>query len=130
MIDSDDPSHADQRRVVARGFGPRQMAAYKDHVEDVARSLVDAIIDKGRCDVVADIARPLPMTLIGEMVGADPSESELRVGWMWTDWERRFHTECFDKSVTHTRASAVGIRMCDEDRQTICNRRMDHIAFR
>lgn len=81
MIDSDDPSHADQRRVVARGFGPRQMAAYKDHVEDVARSLVDAIIDKGRCDVVADIARPLPMTLIGEMLGADPSEYERLQGW-------------------------------------------------
>ena len=74
MIDSDDPSHADQRRSVARGFGPRQMAAYQTHVEDVARHLVDAVVAKGSCDIVADIAKPLPMTLIGEMLGADPSE--------------------------------------------------------
>lgn len=74
MIDSDDPSHADQRRGVARGFGPRQMTAYQSHVEAVARQLVDAVIDKGSCDIVADIAKPLPMTLIGEMLGADPSE--------------------------------------------------------
>ena len=74
MIDSDDPSHADQRRGVARGFGPRQMAAYQSHVESVARELVDAVIDTGSCDIVADIAKPLPMTLIGEMLGADPSE--------------------------------------------------------
>ena len=74
MIDSDDPSHADQRRSVARGFGPRQMTAYQTHVEDVARQLVDAVVSKGSCDIVADIAKPLPMTLIGEMLGADPSE--------------------------------------------------------
>lgn len=74
MIDSDDPSHADQRRGVARGFGPRQMSAYETHVREVARALVDAVIDKGSCDIVTDIAKPLPMTLIGEMLGADPSE--------------------------------------------------------
>ena len=74
MIDSDDPSHANQRRGVARGFGPRQMAAYETHVREVARALVDAVIAKGSCDIVADIAKPLPMTLIGEMLGADPSE--------------------------------------------------------
>ena len=39
MIDSDDPSHADQRRGVARGFGPRQMSAYETHVREVARAL-------------------------------------------------------------------------------------------
>ena len=81
MIDSDDPSHADQRRVVARGFGPRQMKAYEDHVTEVSRRLVDAIVDRGECDVVADIARPLPMTLIGEMLGAPESDYEKLQSW-------------------------------------------------
>ena len=74
MIDSDDPAHADQRRSVARGFGPRQMSAYETHVKEVAKQLVDAVIHNGSCDIVADIAKPLPMTLIGEMLGADPSK--------------------------------------------------------
>jgi cytochrome P450 family 142 subfamily A polypeptide 1 len=71
MIDSDDPWHAAQRRLVAQGFTQRQMAAYEGHVVAVARQLVDDIAAKGSCDVVADIAKPLPMTLIGEMLGAD-----------------------------------------------------------
>ena len=81
MIDADDPSHADQRRVVARGFGPRQMKAYEDHVVEVSRRLVDAVIERGECDVVADIARPLPMTLIGEMLGAPESDYEMLQTW-------------------------------------------------
>jgi len=81
MIDADDPSHADQRRVVARGFGPRQMKAYEDHVTEVSRRLVDSVIDRGECDVVTDIARPLPMTLIGEMLGAPECDYEKLQTW-------------------------------------------------
>jgi len=81
MIDADDPSHADQRRIVARGFGPRQMKAYEEHVVEVSRQLVDAVIARGECDVVADIARPLPMTLIGEMLGAPESDYEKLQTW-------------------------------------------------
>lgn len=81
MIDSDDPSHADQRRIVARGFGPRQMKAYEEHVVEVARHLVDAVIDRGECDIVDDVARPLPMTLIGEMLGAPESDYEMLQTW-------------------------------------------------
>lgn len=81
MIDSDDPSHADQRRIVARGFGPRQMKAYEEHVVEVARHLVDAVIDRGECDIVDDVARPLPMTLIGEMLGAPESDYEMLQIW-------------------------------------------------
>lgn len=81
MIDADDPSHADQRRIVARGFGPRQMKAYEDHVREVAERLVDAVIARGECDIVSDIARPLPMTLIGEMLGAPESDYEKLQTW-------------------------------------------------
>lgn len=81
MIDSDDPSHAEQRRIVARGFTPRQMKAYEEHVVEVSRRLVDSIIDRGSCDVVADVARPLPMTLIGEMLGAPESDHEILQTW-------------------------------------------------
>lgn len=81
MIDSDDPSHADQRRIVARGFTPRQMKAYEEHVREVSRRLVDSVIERGSCDVVEDIARPLPMTLIGEMLGAPESDYDRLQHW-------------------------------------------------
>ena len=81
MIDSDDPSHADQRRSVQRGFTPRQMAAYETHVREVARQLVDQVIDQGGCDIVTDIAKPLPMTLIGEFLGAPPEDHAKLQDW-------------------------------------------------
>lgn len=81
MIDADDPDHARQRRIVARGFTPRQMAAYETHVAAVARQLVDAVMSRGACDIVADIAKPLPMTLIGEMLGAPESDYERLQTW-------------------------------------------------
>ena len=81
MIDADDPDHARQRRIVSRGFTPRQMAAYESHVEAVARQLVDAVLSRGECDIVADIAKPLPMTLIGEMLGAPESDYERLQTW-------------------------------------------------
>lgn len=81
MIDADDPDHARQRRIVARGFTPRQMAAYENHVVTVAGRLVDAVVRKGSCDIVAEIAKPLPMTLIGEMLGAPESDYERLQTW-------------------------------------------------
>jgi cholest-4-en-3-one 26-monooxygenase len=81
MIDSDDPSHAAQRRLVSQGFTLRQMQAYESHVKEVARKLVDAVEERGACDVVEAIAKPLPMTLIGEMLGADPADFDRLQRW-------------------------------------------------
>ena len=81
MIDSDDPSHADQRRLVQRGFTPRQMVAYEAHVREVATALVDRVIDRGECDLVTDIAKPMPMRLIGELLGAPESDHAMLQGW-------------------------------------------------
>ena len=72
LIDSDDPWHAAQRRLVAQGFTHRQMQLYEDHVCEVATRLVDDVLHGSSCDIVESIARPLPMVLIGEMLGAPP----------------------------------------------------------
>jgi cytochrome P450 family 142 subfamily A polypeptide 1 len=81
MIDADDPYHGDQRRIVARGFTPKQMIRYEAHVHDVVEGLLDRALGLGRFDVVREIARPLPMTLIGELLGADPSDFEQLQHW-------------------------------------------------
>lgn len=70
MIDSDDPWHAVQRRLVSHGFTNRQMRAYEEHIKTTVRQLVDTVLVAGRMDLVDDLAKPLPMTLIGEMLGA------------------------------------------------------------
>ena len=81
LIDSDDPWHAAQRRVVAQGFTHKQMQLYEGHVREVATRLVDQVATVGSCDVVASIAKPLPMTLIGEMLGAEPADYDRLQHW-------------------------------------------------
>ena len=81
MIDADDPLHGAERRVVSGGFTRRQMAAYDEHVRAVATALVDDVYKRGECDLVADISRHLPMTLIGELLGAVAEDYERLQHW-------------------------------------------------
>jgi cholest-4-en-3-one 26-monooxygenase len=81
MIDSDDPRHARQRGIVYRGFTPRQVAGHEAHLRQVARELVDAVAPLGRCDVVADLAAPLPMIVIAELLGVPVDDRHTLQRW-------------------------------------------------
>jgi cytochrome P450 family 142 subfamily A polypeptide 1 len=71
MIDQDDPRHARQRRLVYKGFTPRQVGLLEEHARQVVTAILDRVADKGECDFVTEVAAPLPMTVIGEMLGIE-----------------------------------------------------------
>ncbi len=75
MIAMDDPRHARLRRIVSRGFTPNQLARLQGDLERRASALVDAVIDKGECDFVAEIAAPLPLGLICDLMGIPDSQT-------------------------------------------------------
>lgn len=81
MIDSDDPRHARQRRLVYKGFTPKRVAEHEAHVRAITTELLDAVAHKGRCDFVRDVAAPLPMVLIAEMLGVRPEDREVLQRW-------------------------------------------------
>lgn len=81
MIDRDDPRHRIQRRFVSKGFTPKVIAAKEAHVRSIARSLVDAVAPRGECDVVLELAAPLPMILIAEMLGVRPDDRDTLQHW-------------------------------------------------
>ena len=72
LIAEDGDSHTAMRSIVNRGFTPRRIAAW----ETQARALVDAAMSKlrrgGGFDLVGDLAVPLPVTIIAEMLGVEP----------------------------------------------------------
>jgi len=72
-INNDDPLHQNKRRLVARRFTPRSVKQHEDHVRGIVTDLIDAVAPKGACDVVRDLAAPLPARVIAEMLGF-PSE--------------------------------------------------------
>ncbi|HXC51446.1 MAG TPA: cytochrome P450 [Candidatus Limnocylindrales bacterium] len=69
MINMDDPRHARQRRIVSRGFTPRALARLEASVQSRAATIIDRVIEKGACDFVADIAAPLPLEIICDLMG-------------------------------------------------------------
>ncbi len=76
MINMDDPRHGAQRRIISRGFTPRALARIEAAVDRRAQAVVDRVIEKGECDFVAEIAAPLPLEIICEMVGIPESQSQ------------------------------------------------------
>ncbi len=83
MIDSDDPLHKRRRGIVDRGFHPRPIAEEERRIRETTVELIEEVAAKGECDVVRDLAGPLPMIVIGDMLGT-PRErtSELQ---HWSD---------------------------------------------
>ncbi len=69
MIFTDPPRHDRLRAIVSRAFTPRRIAQLEGFATDVARRLFRAITDHGGGDLMAELAGPLPSTVIGELIG-------------------------------------------------------------
>ncbi|MGQ0802365.1 MAG: cytochrome P450 [Actinomycetota bacterium] len=81
MIGEDDPRHHERRRLVARRFTPNAVSKHEDHVRSVVTGLVDAVAAHGRCDVVEDLAAPLPAKVIGHLLGFSDDQWEKVKYW-------------------------------------------------
>ena len=77
LINMDDPRHGHQRRIVSRGFTPRALAKLEADVERRADEIIDRVIERGECDFVNDIAAPLPLGIICDMMGIPESQQQM-----------------------------------------------------
>jgi methyl-branched lipid omega-hydroxylase len=76
MIGMDDPEHARLRRIVSRGFTPRQLDKMRSDVEGTAAEIVDGIVEHGECDFVTEVAALLPLRIIVDMMGIPRSQEQ------------------------------------------------------
>jgi cholest-4-en-3-one 26-monooxygenase len=81
MINTDPPEHNLRRGIVSSGFTPRRVSAHELFLRQKVRDLVDAIAPRGECDFVRDIATPLPMFMISELMGLPESDHEMLLEW-------------------------------------------------
>jgi len=77
----DDPEHTRQRRLVNRGFTPRQVRALIPWVRELTNRVIDEIQDKGEIDFVEDFAIHVPLIVIAELLGLDPETRLQLYGW-------------------------------------------------
>jgi len=81
MIDKDDPEHLRRRKLVNRGFTPRRVRDSEARLRDVCDAIIDQVCERGECDFVNDIAAPLPMVVIGDMLGVEPEDRDDLLRW-------------------------------------------------
>jgi cholest-4-en-3-one 26-monooxygenase len=81
MLTMDPPEHTRYRKLVNRGFTPRQMRMLEPHVRELTTQIIDDVIERGECDFVVDVAAELPLQVIAEMLGVPPEDRHKLFEW-------------------------------------------------
>jgi cytochrome P450 len=74
FIQHDRPEHLEMRKVVHSYFTPRAMEAWRPFVQKAVQELLDAAEHKGHMDVMKDVATPLPVLVIAQMMGVPAAD--------------------------------------------------------
>jgi cholest-4-en-3-one 26-monooxygenase len=81
MIDMDDPAHLLRRKLVNAGFTRKRVKDKEESIGALCHALIDAVCERGECDFVRDLAAPLPMAVIGDMLGVRPEQRDMFLKW-------------------------------------------------
>ncbi len=76
MLMMDPPRHVKFRRLVQRSFTPRYVEGLEPHIRELARTIVDRVVEKGECDFVSEVASDLPLQVICEMMGVPEEDRQ------------------------------------------------------
>ena len=71
IIGTDDPLHQARRSLVSRRFTPRAVQRWRGHITATVDGLLDPVIERGRAEIVNELAAPLPAQMIGLVLGFD-----------------------------------------------------------
>jgi cytochrome P450 PksS len=69
LLNLDPPDHTRLRVLVQQAFSPRLVERMRGRIEALANELLDKVEQRGRMDLIADYALPIPTTIIAEMLG-------------------------------------------------------------
>jgi len=81
MLFLDPPNHGRVRGLASKAFTARRVEVLRTHIQDITNSLLDAVQEKGRMDVIADLAYPLPAIVTAEMLGVPTSDWQQLTAW-------------------------------------------------
>jgi pimeloyl-[acyl-carrier protein] synthase len=81
MLFRDPPDHTRLRALVSKAFTPRVIESMRSHIQDIVDRLLDRVRDANGMDVIADLAYPLPVTVICEMLGVPPGDQDTIRQW-------------------------------------------------
>jgi cytochrome P450 len=81
MLFLDAPSHTRIRGLASQAFTPRRVERLREHIQDIMDGLLDALVARGRMEVIDDVAAPLPAIVTAEMLGVPTRDHGLLKKW-------------------------------------------------
>jgi len=81
FLHMDPPDHTRLRGLVTKAFSARVVRALRPRVRELAGGLLDEVAERGTLDVVADLAYPLPVRVICELLGVPYADRHLILEW-------------------------------------------------
>jgi len=81
MLLQDPPTHTRLRKLVSKAFTPRAVESWRPRIQAITDALLDAVADRGEMDLIADLALPVPSTLICELMGVPVEDRDRFTQW-------------------------------------------------
>jgi len=81
MLFMDPPQHNRLRALVVAAFTPRRVEALRGHIQEAADALVDAVVDRGEMDLMADFAHQLPAIVMTRTLGTPAADYPRLKAW-------------------------------------------------
>lgn len=83
MVDMDPPHHGKFRRIARNAFSPKAVESYRDIFTQYAKEIIDAVVVKGECEFITEVAAELPLMAILDLCGV-PKEDRGKF-FTWTN---------------------------------------------
>jgi len=81
LLKMDPPDHTRMRRIVTRAFTPRAVERLTSAMERVTDMALETAASSGRMELMSELARPLPVTIIAELLGVPEEDRPAFVQW-------------------------------------------------
>jgi cytochrome P450 len=81
LVQMDPPDHRKLRTLVSHAFTPKMVAGLEPRIREITAGLLDAAAAGGRFEMVADLAYPLPVIVIADLLGVPAADRELFKKW-------------------------------------------------
>jgi cholest-4-en-3-one 26-monooxygenase len=81
ILNQDGEGHTTRRRIVSKGFTPRNVALLRDKLKDRAYKIVDEALAQGEGDFITYVASELPLQTIAEMIGVPQEDRHKLFSW-------------------------------------------------
>ncbi|WP_258345016.1 cytochrome P450 [Saccharopolyspora gregorii] len=82
LVRMDPPEHDKLRKLVSHAFTPKVVAGLEPRIAELTGELLDAVDGTDRLELVADLAYPLPVIVIAELLGVPSSDRDLFKEWV------------------------------------------------